>query len=124
MTSHDLKDTNGEHVVSVTVLRSSSSGNATLIRNGRHAILVDCGLGPRVTEGLLKPLLPPVVGSDRPNILVAAMRGKDTIAAVAVDETHPPAEIIHPWSFWMSTYLAIQGNLTFDKPYVVYDLLR
>jgi len=43
-------------VVSVSVLRSSSSGNATLIWNQKHAILVDCGLGPRVTEGLLKPL--------------------------------------------------------------------
>ena len=42
--------------VSVTVLRSSSSGNSTLIRNRKHAILVDCGLGPRVTEGLLAPL--------------------------------------------------------------------
>ena len=41
--------------VSVTVLRSSSSGNSTLISNGKHAILVDCGLGPRVTEGLLAP---------------------------------------------------------------------
>ena len=35
------------------VLRSSSSGNSTLIWNSKHAILVDCGLGPRVTEGLL-----------------------------------------------------------------------
>lgn len=43
-------------VVSASVLRSSSSGNATLIWNEKHAILVDCGLGPRVTEGLLKPL--------------------------------------------------------------------
>ena len=42
--------------VHVSVLRSSSSGNSTLIQNGRHAILVDCGLGPRVTEGLLAPL--------------------------------------------------------------------
>jgi phosphoribosyl 1,2-cyclic phosphodiesterase len=41
--------------VSVTVLRSSSSGNSTLIWNRKHAILVDCGLGPRVTEGLLAP---------------------------------------------------------------------
>ena len=40
--------------VSVSVLRSSSSGNSTLIWNKKHAILVDCGLGPRVTEGLLK----------------------------------------------------------------------
>jgi len=43
-------------VVSVSVLRSSSSGNSTLIWNHKHAILVDCGLGPRVTEGLLAPL--------------------------------------------------------------------
>ena len=43
-------------IVSVSVLRSSSSGNATLIWNDKHAILVDCGLGPRVTEGLLAPL--------------------------------------------------------------------
>ena len=42
--------------VHVSVLRSSSSGNATLIWNDKHAILVDCGLGPRVTEGLLAPL--------------------------------------------------------------------
>ena len=42
--------------VSVSVLRSSSSGNSTLIWNDKHAILVDCGLGPRVTEGLLAPL--------------------------------------------------------------------
>ncbi|MFH0985103.1 MAG: MBL fold metallo-hydrolase [Candidatus Omnitrophota bacterium] len=42
--------------VSVSVLRSSSSGNSTLIWNRQHAILVDCGLGPRVTEGLIKPL--------------------------------------------------------------------
>jgi phosphoribosyl 1,2-cyclic phosphodiesterase len=41
--------------VSVTVLRSSSSGNSTLIWDRCHAILVDCGLGPRVTEGLLAP---------------------------------------------------------------------
>ncbi len=41
--------------VRVSVLRSSSSGNSTLIWNSKHAILVDCGLGPRVTEGLLKP---------------------------------------------------------------------
>lgn len=40
----------------VRVLRSSSSGNSTLIWNGKHAILVDCGLGPRVTEGLIAPL--------------------------------------------------------------------
>ena len=43
-------------VVSVCVLRSSSSGNSTLIWNDQHAILVDCGLGPRVTERLLAPL--------------------------------------------------------------------
>ncbi|MEI7751256.1 MAG: MBL fold metallo-hydrolase [Candidatus Omnitrophota bacterium] len=42
--------------VSVSVLRSSSSGNSTLIWNGKDAILIDCGLGPRVTEGLLAPL--------------------------------------------------------------------
>jgi len=41
--------------VRVTVLRSSSSGNSTLIWNNQHAILIDCGLGPRVTEGLLAP---------------------------------------------------------------------
>lgn len=46
-----IKDT----AVSVSVLRSSSSGNSTLIWNSKHAILVDCGLGPRVTEGLLAP---------------------------------------------------------------------
>jgi len=40
-------------MVSVNVLRSSSSGNSTLIWNKKHAILVDCGLGPRVTEELL-----------------------------------------------------------------------
>lgn len=40
--------------VSVKVLRSSSSGNATLIWNREHAIMVDCGLGPRVTEELLR----------------------------------------------------------------------
>ena len=40
-------------MVSVSVLRSSSSGNATLIWNKKHTILVDCGLGPRVTEELL-----------------------------------------------------------------------
>ena len=39
--------------VSVSVLRSSSSGNSTLIWNQKHALLVDCGLGPRVTQGLL-----------------------------------------------------------------------
>jgi phosphoribosyl 1,2-cyclic phosphodiesterase len=49
---HPAKDS----AVSVSVLRSSSSGNSTLIWNRKHAILVDCGLGPRVTEGLLKPL--------------------------------------------------------------------
>ncbi len=42
--------------VSVSVLRSSSSGNSTLIWNDQQAILVDCGLGPRVTERLLAPL--------------------------------------------------------------------
>ena len=42
--------------VSVRVLRSSSNGNSTLIWNQEHAILVDGGLGPRVTEGLLAPL--------------------------------------------------------------------
>ena len=47
---------NEDPVVSVCVLRSSSSGNSTLIWNKEHAILVDCGLGPRVTEGLLAPL--------------------------------------------------------------------
>jgi phosphoribosyl 1,2-cyclic phosphodiesterase len=41
-------------MVSVNVLRSSSSGNSTLIWNKEHAILVDCGLGPRITEELLK----------------------------------------------------------------------
>jgi phosphoribosyl 1,2-cyclic phosphodiesterase len=46
---------NPEQGVRVSVLRSSSSGNSTLIRNEQHAILVDCGLGPRVTEGLLAP---------------------------------------------------------------------
>jgi phosphoribosyl 1,2-cyclic phosphodiesterase len=43
-------------MVSVSVLRSSSSGNSTLIWNKKHAILVDCGLGPRVTEELLGSL--------------------------------------------------------------------
>ena len=46
---------NEEAAVHVTVLRSSSSGNSTLIWNNQHVILVDCGLGPRVTEGLLAP---------------------------------------------------------------------
>jgi len=41
-------------MVSVSVLRSSSSGNSTLIWNKSHAILVDCGLGPRITEELLR----------------------------------------------------------------------
>jgi phosphoribosyl 1,2-cyclic phosphodiesterase len=41
-------------MVSVNVLRSSSSGNSTLIWNEKDAILVDCGLGPRVTEQLLQ----------------------------------------------------------------------
>lgn len=73
---------------------------------------------------LLAPLGPPVVSSDRPNILVAARRGADTLAVGAVDETHPPAEITHTWSFWQSTYLAVRGNLTFDAPWVVYDLFN
>lgn len=46
---------NPEPGVRVSVLRSSSSGNSTLIRNEQHAILIDCGLGPRVTEELLAP---------------------------------------------------------------------
>ena len=56
MTAKELLDSSNEPGVRVSVLRSSSSGNATLIWNEKHAILVDCGLGPRVTEGLLKPL--------------------------------------------------------------------
>jgi len=44
-----------DQAVSVIVLRSSSSGNSTLIWNSKHAILIDCGLGPCVTEGLLAP---------------------------------------------------------------------
>jgi phosphoribosyl 1,2-cyclic phosphodiesterase len=44
---------NETSAVSVKVLRSSSSGNSTLIWNREHAIMVDCGLGPRVTEELL-----------------------------------------------------------------------
>lgn len=47
---------NEKPAVSVNVLRSSSSGNSTLIWNHKHTILVDCGLGPRVTEGLLASL--------------------------------------------------------------------
>ena len=46
---------NGVTGVKVSVLRSSSSGNSTLIWNSKDAILLDCGLGPRVTESLLKP---------------------------------------------------------------------
>ncbi len=45
-----MKETSG---VSIKVLRSSSSGNSTLIWNREHAIMVDCGLGPRVTRELL-----------------------------------------------------------------------
>jgi phosphoribosyl 1,2-cyclic phosphodiesterase len=44
-----------DRAVSVIVLRSSSSGNSTLIWNSKDAILIDCGLGPRVTERLLAP---------------------------------------------------------------------
>ena len=54
MTLKKLKNSQNDLSVSVSVLRSSSSGNSTLIWNSQHAILVDCGLGPRVTEGLLK----------------------------------------------------------------------
>lgn len=40
-------------MVNVRVLRSSSSGNATLIWNKEHAILIDCGIGPNVMKKLL-----------------------------------------------------------------------
>jgi phosphoribosyl 1,2-cyclic phosphodiesterase len=45
---------NKSSAVNVKVLRSSSHGNSTLIWNSTHTLLVDCGLGPRVTETLLR----------------------------------------------------------------------
>lgn len=41
---------------SVCVLGSSSSGNCTLVRNGRSMVLIDCGFGPRFMISQLRRL--------------------------------------------------------------------
>ena len=42
-----------QHSIEVVALASGSSGNATLVRSGSIALLIDAGLGPRKLAGLL-----------------------------------------------------------------------
>ena len=41
-------------MVSVINIGSGSSGNALLVRDGRSSLLVDCGIGPRTIQGVLR----------------------------------------------------------------------
>src|SRR5207253_1485863 len=56
-------------------------------------------------------------------------RGEQTeprVAAVvfAVNDRHPMPGIVHPWNFWSATTMAQRSTLSFDRPYVLYDLLE
>lgn len=65
--------------IAVSVLGSSSGGNATLVRSGTTAILIDCGFPPRYIlrhlEGLGVPL--------------------DHLAGIVITHTH--ADHVNPW---------------------------
>lgn len=68
-------------------------------------------------------LPPPPIGSDSENIHVSALRGRDVHIFFAANNTHPWPGIEHPtWNFWTMQIMAAEERLTFDRPYVLYDL--
>ncbi|MCE9530157.1 MAG: PQQ-like beta-propeller repeat protein [Planctomycetes bacterium] len=83
-------------------------------------------------QAMLGKLTLPLV--DAPdNVLLATLQPKATaaesrpsVAAVvfAVNDTHPWPGIQHPWNFWSATIMASRSKLSFDRPYVIYDLLN
>ncbi len=72
---------------------------------------------------ILAKLDPPRVETPSRETLVASLRGRQLSVAFAVNDTHTPQGIYHPWNFWSATILASESELQFDQPYVVYDLL-
>ncbi len=66
--------------------------------------------------------LPRVTSRDH-NTLVATLAGQDTSVVMAVNQTPVWPGIHHPWNFWSATVMAAAAELTFDKPYVLYDVL-
>lgn len=77
----------------------------------------------RSLDELLSRLPPPRVTSDSHRTLLATRTGRDVAVTFAVNDSHPPPGIYHPWNFWSATVLAGEAKLRFDEPYVVYDLL-
>ncbi|MDA1015308.1 MAG: PQQ-binding-like beta-propeller repeat protein [Planctomycetota bacterium] len=91
-------------------------------------------------DKLLGELPPPRVHSSGHDVLLATMeppsiesalsnlpppKGPRVAAAVfAVNDKRTPPGIEHPWNFWSATILSSRSTLTFDKPYVLYDLLE
>ena len=80
-----------------------------------------------VTAGSLDQLLaqlpPQRVTSASHHTLLGTLAGQDTMVVMAVNDTRTPPGIYHPWNFWSATILAARGELSFDKPYAIYDLL-
>lgn len=72
---------------------------------------------------LLAKLDPPRIETPSHETLLASLRGRQLSVAFAVNDTHTPPGIYHPWNFWSATILASESQLKFDRPYIVYDLL-
>lgn len=75
-------------------------------------------------EKLLEGLPPPMVDADTHEVMLATLEGKDVSVVFAVNDRRVPPGIHHPeWNFWGARVLAARHNLTFDKPYFLYDLM-
>ena len=55
--------------------------------------------------------------------MLAEMDGRESFVAFVVNTTRPRPGIYHPWNFWCNTIMAAEATVSFDKPYVVYDVL-
>jgi len=88
-------------------------------------------------DRLLSKLPPPRVHSSGHDVMLATLQPHEAIASeptepsprvaaavFSVNDKRTPPGIVHPWNFWSATIISSRSKLTFDKPYILYDLLE
>ncbi len=88
-------------------------------------------------DRLLSKLPSPRVHSSGHDVMLATLQPDEEItseladtsprvaaAVFSVNDKRTPPGIVHPWNFWSATIISSRSTLTFDKPYILYDLLE
>jgi len=117
----------------------SSKWDASAYNQNRDRFFVGVQAG---YEGLSEPLAallaklpPPHVAAPTHDTMLATLKpqpqpidepsGPRIVSTVfAVNDRHPMPGVLHPWNFWSATIMANESELSFDEPYILYDLLE